>query len=93
LDVILPDLISSAPGGRFIVAAFADDAGATVLASRIRGQFERLLHLRRPRLTVSVSHRMLQSPPRVAGASAEQIVTSMATHLEESIKQLGGCQS
>ena len=77
---------SGAKGERFFVAAFADEKGASVLANRIREQFERLPHLKQTGLTVSVSYSMLEPFPRDVGASMESIVTSMATNLEESIK-------
>jgi hypothetical protein len=86
LDVLLPTMSSGAQGERFFVVAFADDAGASVLTNRIRGQFERLLHLKRTGLTLSVSYSMLPPFPRDGGASTEAIVTSMATTLEDSMK-------
>jgi hypothetical protein len=67
------------------VVAFADDEGASVLASRIRGQFERFLHLKHAGLTVSVSYSMLQPFPRAVGSFTDGIVTSMATTLEAAI--------
>jgi len=45
LDVLLPKISSRAEGERFFVLAFADEKGATVLANRIREQFERLPRL------------------------------------------------
>jgi PAS domain S-box-containing protein len=86
LDVLLPKMGPSAQGERFFIAAFADDKGASVLANRIREQFDRLPHLKHTGLTLSVSYNMLQPFPRNAGASADGIVSSMASHLEESIK-------
>jgi hypothetical protein len=86
LDVLLPKMSSGAEGERFFVAAFADEKGASVLANRIRQQFERLLHLKQTGLTVSVSYSLLEPFPRDVGASIENIVTSMATNLEASIK-------
>jgi hypothetical protein len=84
-DVLLPNVSSESQGERFFVAAFADDAGASVLAGRIRGQFERFIHLKHAGLTVSVSYGMLQPFPRAVGASTDAIVTSMATTLEAAI--------
>lgn len=86
LDVLLPTMLCDAQGERFFVAAFADGAGATVLVHRIRGQFERLLHFKQRGLTLSVIYSVLQPSPRDAGASTENIVTSMATNLERSIQ-------
>ena len=86
VDVLLPQMSSGAQGERFFVAAFADEKGASVLADRIRQQFERLPHLKQTGLTVSVSYRMLQPLPQDIGASRENILTSMATSLEASSK-------
>jgi hypothetical protein len=86
LDVLLSEIDCDVEGERFFVAAFADDKGASVLARRIRGQFERLLHLKDTDMTVSVSHSMLQPVPRDVGASTERIVARMAERLEESMK-------
>jgi hypothetical protein len=96
LDVLLPATSSGPEGERFFVAAFADDKGASVLASRIREQFERLPRVKQTGVTLSVSFSMLEQSPPDIGASMESIVTSMATMLENSIRsphQLGGCLS
>jgi nitrogen-specific signal transduction histidine kinase len=86
LDVLLPKMGSGAMGERFSVAAFADDKGASVLANRIREQFDRMPHLKDEGLSLSVSYNMLEPCPRDAGASVDRIVSSMARHLEEAIK-------
>ena len=86
LDVLLPKMSSSGAGESLFVAAFADDKGASILADRILGQFERLPHLKQTGLTLSVSHNMLEPIPPGAGSPVEAIVTSMAAILEESIK-------
>ena len=85
MDVLLPTMRSGAQEERFFVAAFADDTGAAVLASRIRGQFERLLRLKQTGMSSTVSYSMLPPSPRDVGASSESMVTSMATNLEEAI--------
>ena len=85
LDVLMPNVSSRAEGERFFVAAFADEPGAALLANRIREQFERHGNVKQTGLKLSVSYSMLH-PPRPAGAPLETIVTTMATHLEESIK-------
>jgi hypothetical protein len=72
-------------GERFFVAAFADETGVAVLANRIRGQFERLLHLKQTGLTLSVSYRMLQPAPQAVDASMDVVATTMAATLEEAI--------
>jgi PAS domain S-box-containing protein len=86
LDVLLPRMSSDGPGERFSIAAFADDKGASVLANRIREQFDRLPHAKENRPILSVSYSMLPPYPRNAGASVDKIVSSMASHLEEFIK-------
>ena len=96
LDVLLPTRSFDAQGERFFLAAFANDAGASVLAGRIRGQFERLLPRGPPGLTLSVSYRVLPPLPRDGDASADLIVTRMATRLEAAIESHlfpGGCPS
>ena len=86
LDALLPKMNYSAEGERFFVAAFADEKGASVLANRIREQLERLPPLEQTGRTLSVSYSMRQPFPRDVGASVANIVTGMATHLEELIK-------
>jgi len=86
LDVLLPRMNADMHGERFSVAAFADDKGASVLANRIGDQFNRLPHPKQKGPILSVSYNILQPLPRVAGASVEAIVSSMASHLEEAIR-------
>jgi PAS domain S-box-containing protein len=86
LDVLLPRLNPGSEGERFFVAAFAHEKGACVLANRLREQFQRLLHQHHAGLTISVSYSMLEPSPPDTDASVENIVTSMAARLEESIK-------
>jgi signal transduction histidine kinase len=83
LDVLLPRMSAGGPGERFFIAAFADDKGASVLADRIRDQFDRLPHLN---LNVSVSYKMLVPRFQEAGASADSLVSSMASRIGEAIK-------
>jgi hypothetical protein len=85
-DVLLPKMPSGADGERFFLAAFADEKGASVLADRIRQQFERLPHPKQTGLTLSVSYRMLPPPPAGASASTDDVVATMAARLEGSIK-------
>jgi len=84
-DVLLPTMSSRTRGERFFVAAFADEKGASILAKRIREQFERLPSLKRTGVKVAVSHSMLGPFPSDVG-TIEHIVTRMATNLEASIK-------
>jgi PAS domain S-box-containing protein len=86
LDVLLPKMSYGADGERFFVAAFADEKGASVLATRICEQFERLLSPKRTGQSLAVSYTMLKPFPPSDGGSMETIVTSMAASLEESIK-------
>ena len=86
LDILLPKMSSSSEGERFFVAAFADEKGASVLANRIREQFERFPHLKERGISYSVSCSMLDPLPPDANASIDEIVKSMATNLESSIK-------
>ncbi|MGD0571054.1 MAG: CHASE3 domain-containing protein [Candidatus Sulfotelmatobacter sp.] len=86
LDVLLPKMSYGAEGERFFVAAFADEKGASILAKRIREQFECLPHPKRTDLTLSVTYTMLKPFPLEGGSSLESMVTTMATNLEESIK-------
>jgi signal transduction histidine kinase len=86
LDVLLPKMSYGADGERFFVAAFADETGASVLAKRIRDQFECLPRLKRNDLTLSVTYTMLKTFPLEGGSSLENMVTTMAASLEESIK-------
>jgi PAS domain S-box-containing protein len=86
LDVLLPKMSYGAEGERFFVAAFADEKGASILAKRIREQFECLLQMKRTDLTLSVTYTMLKPFPLEEGGSLENMVTTMATSLEESIK-------
>ena len=87
LDVLLPTARAGAERERFFVACFTDEKGASSLANRIRKQFERVPRLKHPGLTLAVSHRMLPPFASEAGASTEQVVTSLAIQLEESIKR------
>jgi signal transduction histidine kinase len=86
VDVVLPTSSSGTDGERLFVAAFADEAGATVLTNRIRGQFERLLELKQTALSLSVSYSMLEPSAGNGGASVESIVATMARNLEASIR-------
>lgn len=86
LDVLLPNIGHGVPEDCVFVAAFADETGASALANRIRRQFERHPRLRQIGVTLSVSYRLLPAFARDAAASVDSIVTSMATHLEDSIK-------
>jgi hypothetical protein len=93
LDVVLPRMNSAGEGERVFVAAFADENGASVLANRIREQFDRAPQLKQLGRALSVSYSMVQPVPREVGASVEKIVTSMATNLERAIKSQGSVEA
>jgi two-component system sensor histidine kinase/response regulator len=82
LDLLLPVSRPNAQGEDFFVAVFADDHGTSVLANRIRGQFERSLSLKQAELTLAVFYRMLPPFAREVGSSIERAVSSMAVQLE-----------
>ena len=85
LDVLLPKMSSSADLHRFFVAAFADDKGASVLTSRIREQFERLPGVAGTGPKLNVSYTMLEPFPPDDWGSLENVVTGIATNLEQSV--------
>jgi PAS domain S-box-containing protein len=86
LDVVLPRANYGAEGERIFVAAFADEKGAAILAKRIADQFEYIPRLKRADLTLSVSYTMLKPFPQEGREPVENMVTTMAASLEESIK-------
>jgi hypothetical protein len=86
LDALLPIRSFDTQTERFFLTAFANDAGASVLAGRIQGQFQRLLPLGPPGITLSVSYRMLPAAPRDVDASSDVMVARMATRLEAAIE-------
>ena len=79
--MVLPT-VSSAEGDSFFVAAFTDDAGAQVLANRIRSQFDGLLKLKQAGLNASVAYSMLDARPPASGASTETMVAAMVASLQ-----------
>ncbi|MEO8200625.1 MAG: ATP-binding protein [Gemmatimonadota bacterium] len=85
MDVLLPTMSQAAEGERFFVVAFADEKGASILANRIRRQFERLPSSKQTGLTIKVSHRMLHSFPQPLGTPIDAMVSSLVSHLEVAI--------
>ena len=85
-DVFLSKIRTGESEERFFVAAFGDEKGASVLADRIRDQAERLPEATRTSMSLSVHFTLLKPSPPQAGISIENIVTTMAAKLEESIK-------
>ncbi len=86
LDVLLPNMSPGASAERIFIVAFADAVGASALANRIRAQFQGHPRLEQTGMTLVVSHRVL--PPLLSdpGASTDDLVTSMAAHIEEAIR-------
>ncbi len=96
LDVLVPAMSSSAEGERFlfvvrapaqgaqVIAAFVDEQGASVLATRIREQFDRLPHLKQTGLTVSVSYSLLEPFPPNAGTPTKGFATELVPVLDAS---------
>jgi len=82
LDLLLPVSRSNAQGEDFFVAVFADEHGTSVLANRIRGQFERSPSLKQADLTLAVFYRILPPFAREVGSSTDHAVASMAAQLE-----------
>jgi PAS domain S-box-containing protein len=86
LDVLLPRTHSHGAAQQFFVAAFADDAGASVLASRIRSQFERYGRLDETGLTLSVAHTVLASREGGTELTADVLVATLVSSLETAIE-------
>jgi hypothetical protein len=86
LDVLLPKMSYGAARERFFIAAFADAKGASVLADRIREQFERLSPLRRGDLTLAVEYTMLKPFVLEDGSSPADLLAMLAASLEASIR-------
>jgi signal transduction histidine kinase len=96
LDVLLPSVSLDACHERFFIAAFADEAGASVLANRIRGQFARFRQANNGGPEVSVSCLMQELSPGDQCTSLEATVAGVARLLEAAIASLphpGGIQS
>lgn len=86
IDVLVPKINTGAAGEHFcFVAAVVDERGAAAVADRIRAHFERLPQAHQPRVTVSVSYRMMQTVSPATGASMNSMVAAMAAALEVSI--------
>jgi len=83
-DVVLQETRFDGARERFFVAAFAEEKGISILTNRIRGQLGLLPHAKDQ--NISISHTMLGPIRPEAGVSRENMVTSLASHLEASIK-------
>jgi PAS domain S-box-containing protein len=86
LNVLLPKTGCGTEAEGLFVAAFENEASVSLLANRIREQYERLPESGQSGLPLSVSYTMLKRLQPIPGASVENIVASMATYLEQSIK-------
>jgi PAS domain S-box-containing protein len=86
LDVLLPTRCGGGEEERFFVMAFADDHGASVLADRIRDQFEQSPHLTHGRQNVSVSHSMMKSAALNEIMPVDEMVAALVGTLEETMR-------
>ena len=71
---------------QFFVAAFADDVGTSVLAHRIRSQFERYGHLDETGLTLTVAHTALLAREDATELSTDMLISSLISALETAIE-------
>jgi PAS domain S-box-containing protein len=85
LDVLLPRTHASGAGQQFFVAAFAGESGASVLAGRIRSQFERYGRLDETGLTFSVTHALLPSREGGTEVTSDVLVATLVSSLETAI--------
>jgi PAS domain S-box-containing protein len=86
LDVLLPQMKGSSEKERFLVVAFADEQGASVLSSRIREQLEGRPQLTGGGSTFTVSHTMLNPFVPEEGESEDESVAAFVADLEEAIR-------
>ncbi|HMI58546.1 MAG TPA: HAMP domain-containing sensor histidine kinase, partial [Gemmatimonadaceae bacterium] len=86
LDVLLPRTHTDGVIEQFFVAAFADDVGTSVLANRIRSQFERYGHLEDTGLTLSVAHMALPRREDAAELSTDRLISTLVSVLETAIE-------
>jgi PAS domain S-box-containing protein len=85
LDVLLPTMSAGPHGSRFLVAAFTDDKGVSVLVERIRTQFARQPHLARGGRAITVSYRMVPLAPRAVDATTDAMLDSMVHALDGAV--------
>jgi signal transduction histidine kinase len=85
LAVQLPTIRFDSDRERFFIILFADSSGSAAFASVLREQSLRIPGLKRPGVTLSVSHRMLEKAAVDDGASVEDIVSNMAANVEAAI--------
>ena len=86
LDVLLPRTHTDGVIEQFFVAAFADDAGTSVLVNRIRSQFERYGRLDETGLTLSVEHTAIPARADATELSTDMLISSLISALETAIE-------
>jgi PAS domain S-box-containing protein len=86
LDVLLPRTHTDGVIEKFFVAAFADNAGTSVLANRIRSQFERYGRLDETGLTLSVAHTALPARGDATELSTDMLISTLVSALETAIE-------
>jgi PAS domain S-box-containing protein len=95
LDVLLPRTHRDGATEQFFVAAFADDAGTSVLVNRIRSQFERYGRFDETGLILSVGHSALPEREDATELSTDMLISTLVSALETAIESqilLGGVQ-
>ena len=85
LDVLLPRTHSDGVIEQFFIAAFADDVGTSVLANRIRSQFERYGRLDETGLTLAVEHTALPARVDPTDLSTDTLIATLVSALETAI--------
>jgi nitrogen-specific signal transduction histidine kinase len=86
LDVLLPQMTGGDDKERFLVAAFADEQGASVLSKRIREQLGACTQIAGRGSTVNASHTMLTPFVLKKDESMDDIVATLVANLEEAIR-------
>jgi PAS domain S-box-containing protein len=86
LDVLLPQMTAGGGKERFLVAAFADEQGVSVLSKRIREQLEGCSQIAGSGSTVTVFHTVLNPFVLNEGESMDDIVATLVANLDEAIR-------
>ena len=81
LDVVLPKT-GSGPSGRCFVLAVAHDAGAKVLAKRLREQLQQWEQSQRTGLAFSVTYTFLDLPPRTPDTGGKEWLLAITRTVE-----------
>jgi PAS domain S-box-containing protein len=85
-DILLPQGICASETERFLVAAFADGKGASVLSKRIREQLEGCTQIAGSGSTVTVFHTMLDPFVLKEDELGDDMVGTLVANLEEAIR-------